>query len=95
MSDDSDQAIGAVKAIQDAGRDDILLVAPGTTNQGLELLKKEGLSMISYQSCQNDAGLAVRTMAEFFNGEEISRVAYTQTTVIDSENIAEYLPAQW
>lgn len=51
--------------------------------------------MISYQSCQNDAGLAVRTMAEFFNGEEISRVAYTQTTVIDSENIAEYLPAQW
>ncbi len=95
LADDSDQAIGTVEAIQAAGRDDILVVAAGISNQGVELIESGGLFEESYQSCQADAGLCVRTIAEYFNGEDILRVSYIQTDLINIDNVEEFKPCQW
>lgn len=95
LADDSDQAIGTVEAIKAAGRDDILVVAAGISKQGAELIQSGDLFMESYQSCQGDAGLAARTVAEFFNGEDIPRVSYIGTDVITAENVEDFLPCQW
>ncbi len=95
LADDSDQAIGATEAVKAAGRDDILIVAAGISKQGAELIQSGELYMESYQSCQNDAGLAVRAMAEYFNGEDIPRVQYISTDVIDQSNVEDFLPCQW
>ena len=60
-----------------------------------ELIQSGDLSACSYQSCQGDAGLAVRTVAEFFNGEDIARVSFIGTDIINAENVESFLPCQW
>lgn len=95
LADDSDQAIGATEACKAAGRDDIIIVAAGMSKQGAELIQSGELKYASYQSCQADAGLAVRTVSEYFCGEEIPRVAYIGTDIIGADNVEEYLPCQW
>ena len=95
LADDSDQAIGAAEACKAAGRDDIIIVAAGISKQGAELIQSGDLSACSYQSCQGDAGLAVRTVAEFFNGEDIARVSFIGTDIINAENVESFLPCQW
>ena len=95
LADDSDQAIGAVEACTAAGRNDIVIVAAGISKQGAELIQSGDLKYASYQSCQADAGLAVRTVSEFFCGEQINRVSYIGTDIISQENIDQFLPCQW
>ena len=95
LADDSDQAIGAIEACKAAGRDDIIVVAAGLSKQGAELIQSGDLYGASYQSCQGDAGLAVRTVAEYFNGEDIARVSYIATDIVTAENVEAFLPCQW
>lgn len=95
LADDSDQAIGATEACKAAGREDIVIVAAGISKQGAELIQSGQLKYASYQSCQADAGLVVRTMSEYFCGEEIPRVAYIGTDIISADNVEDFLPCQW
>ena len=95
LADDSDQAIGAVEACKAAGRDDIVIVAAGISKQGAEMVQSGDIKLISYQSCQADAGLAVRTVSEFFCGEDIPRVSYIGTDIISQDNVEDFLPCQW
>ena len=95
LADDSDQAIGATEACKAAGREDIVIVAAGISKQGAELIQSGQLKYASYQSCQADAGLVVRTMSEYFCGEEIPRVAYIGTDIISADNVDDFLPCQW
>ena len=74
---------------------DIIIVAAGISKQGAELIQSGQLKYASYQSCQADAGLVVRTMSEYFNGEEIPRVAYIGTDIISADNVEDFLPCQW
>ena len=95
LADDSDQATGAVEACQAAGRDDIIIVAAGISTTGADYIAEGALYGASYQSCQGDAGLAARTMAEYFCGEDIERVQYRATDVITQDTVEEFLPCQW
>ena len=95
LADDSDQAVGAVEACKAAGRDDIIIVAAGNSEQGCKLIQEGSLMGASYQSCQGDAGLAARMVAEFFCGHEIPRVSYISTDVITGENVESFMPCQW
>ena len=95
LANDSDQAIGAAEACEAAGRDDIVIVADGISKQGLDLVKDGKLYGMSYQTCQGDAGLAVRTISEWFCGIDVNRVNYLRTDVVTSENTADFEPCQW
>lgn len=95
LADDSDQAIGAAEACKAAGRDDIVIVAAGISQQGLELVASGDLYAMSYQTCQGDAGLAVRTISEWFCGIEINRVNYLGTDVVTGDTVDDFNPAQW
>ena len=95
LADDSDQAIGTVEACKAAGRDDIVVVAAGISKQGLDLVKSGDLYGMSYQTCQGDAGLAVRTISEWFCGLDTERVYYLGTDVVTEENTADFEPCQW
>ena len=95
LADDSDQAIGATEACKEAGREDIVIVAAGISKQGLELIKSGQLKYASYQSCQGDAGLAVRTVSEYFCGDQIKRVSYIPNDIIDADNASQFEPCQW
>lgn len=95
LADDSDQAIGAAEACKAAGREDIVIVAAGVSQQGLDLVGSGDLFGMSYQTCQGDAGLAVRTVSEWFCGLDINRVNYLGTDVVTGDNVEDFNPAQW
>jgi ribose transport system substrate-binding protein len=95
LADDSDQAIGAVEACQAAERTDIKIVAAGISKQGLELVKSGDLFGMSYQTCQGDAGLAVRTVSEWFCGIDVARVNYLSTDIATKDNASSFEPCQW
>ena len=65
------------------------------SKQGLDLVKDGKLYGMSYQTCQGDAGLAVRTISEWFCGIDVNRVNYLRTDVVTSENTADFEPCQW
>ena len=95
LADDSDQAVGAAEACKAAGREDIIIIAAGISKGGAELIQSGDLMGASYQSCQGDAGLAARIVAEYFCGHEIPRVSFIATDVITGENVESFLPCQW
>ena len=71
------------------------LMAAGISKQGAELIQSGDLMCASYQSCQGDAGLAVRTVSEYFCNQEIPRVSYIATDVITADNVDSFTPCQW
>ncbi len=95
LADDSAQATGAVDAVKEAGRDDIMIVAAGNSKTGQDLVKSGDLLVINYQSAEGDAGLAARTIAQWFNGEEVMPVGYLSTDMITKDNVDNFYPTQW
>lgn len=95
LADDSAQATGAVDAVKEAGRDDIIIVAAGNSKTGQDLVKSGDLLIINYQSAEGDAGLCARTMGEWFNGQEVPAVGYLTTAMITSDNVDGFYPTQW
>lgn len=95
LADDSAQATGAIDAIKESGRTDIKVVAAGNSKTGQDLVKSGDLLSINYQSAEGDAGLAARTIAAWFNGEEVLPVGYLSTAMITKDNVEEFYPTQW
>lgn len=95
LADDSAQATGAIDAIKEAGRTDIKVVAAGNSKTGQDLVKSGDLLSINYQSAEGDAGLSARTIAAWFNGEEVMPVGYLSTAMITKDNVDEFYPTQW
>ncbi len=58
-------------------------------------MKSGDLFGMSYQTCQGDAGLAVRTVSEWFCGIDIPRVNYLSTDIVTKDNAADFEPCQW
>ncbi|MEG0702553.1 MAG: sugar ABC transporter substrate-binding protein, partial [Christensenella sp.] len=95
LADDSAQATGAVDAVKESGRTDIKLVAAGNSKAGQDMVKSGDLLSINYQSAEGDAGLAARTIAAWFNGQEVLPVGYLTTDMITKENVESFYPTQW
>jgi ABC-type sugar transport system, periplasmic component len=95
LADDSDQVTGTVDALKEANRTDVLVVAAGNSKAGQDAVKAGDVKIINYQSAEGDAGLSARTVAAWFNGEEIHRVGYLTTDMITQENVDQFFPTQW
>lgn len=95
LADDSAQAIGAIDAIKEAGRSDILVVAAGNSKQGMDLLASGDLYAITYQTAEGDGAACVKAMADFFNGKKVPEIAYLAQAIITADNVAQYQPPQW
>ncbi len=95
LADDSDQVTGTIDAIKEAGRDDIVVVAAGNSKAGQDAVKAGDVRIINYQSAEGDAGLSARTVAAWFNGEDVPLVGYLTTDMITAENVDSFYPTQW
>ncbi|MDR1797546.1 MAG: sugar ABC transporter substrate-binding protein [Clostridiales Family XIII bacterium] len=95
LSDDSAQGEGCAQAIQEAGRDDIKVIAAGNSKVGMDLVKSGGITAITYQSAEADGAIAVLAAADYFNGVDLEPCYYLPQAVITADNVAEYEPAQW
>lgn len=95
LADDSDQVTGTIDAIKEAGRDDIVVVAAGNSKAGQDAVKAGDVRIINYQSAEGDGGLSARTVAAWFNGEDIPLVGYLTTDMITADNVDSFYPTQW
>jgi ribose transport system substrate-binding protein len=95
LADDSAQAIGAVDAIKEAGRTDILIVAAGNSKAGMDLVASGDVLAITYQTAEGDGGAVVKAMADFFNGKSLPELGYLAQDIITKENVAGFQPPQW
>ena len=86
-ADDSVTQQGINQAIHDAGREDIICVANGSTPDGLRYVAEGKLKAITYQDPQRDGGLAVQVCADWFNGIAISPMNPLPLHIIDQQNI--------
>ncbi|GMQ57383.1 hypothetical protein AN1V17_17780 [Vallitalea sediminicola] len=94
-SDDSIQAIGAIDACKETGRNDIVIVASGNGKNGMDAVKKGDLFAITYQSAEADGALPIKVAADWFNGKKINNIYYLSSNIITQENVDKYMPAQW
>jgi ribose transport system substrate-binding protein len=95
-ADDSKAQVGIAEALRDAGREDVVCVAAGSSRTGLEMIQQGKLHAITYQSAEADGALPIEIAARWFRGDKIDRpVYYLAKAVITKENVGQYLPAQW
>lgn len=95
-ADDSKAQVGIVEALKDAGRDDVVCVAAGSSRTGLEYIKEGKVYAITYQSAEADGALPIEIAARWFRGEPITRpIYYLQKHVITAKDVDRFLPAQW
>lgn len=95
IADDYAQLTGAIEAIKQAGRQDIILVAAGNSKTGMDAIKSGECYAITYQSAEADGALPVKTAADWFNGKEIEKIRYLPNNIIKREDVDLYMPAQW
>jgi ribose transport system substrate-binding protein len=96
LADDSAQAIGAVEACKEAGREDIIIVAAGNSKVGMDYVKDGSLAAITYQSAEADGAIPIKLAADWFSGKEFDQpIYYLPQHVITAEDVDNYMPAQW
>ena len=97
VSDDSAQGLGVTQALEEAGRDDVYVIAAGNSKVGMDLVKAGKIDAITFQSAEADGAVPVKVAADWFNGVDIGENAafYLPQAVITPENVDSYMPAQW
>ncbi len=95
IADDYAQLTGAIEAIKQAGRQDIILVAAGNSKTGMDAIKSGECYAITYQSAEADGALPLKTAADWFNGKEVEKIRYLPNNIIKREDVDLYMPAQW
>lgn len=80
-------AIGATQALQDAGRDEVLVVGVDGNSQAVEMINQgTNLKATVAQNFEGMAGIVISEMVKFFNGEEITKGdQYAPATIITKE----------
>lgn len=96
LADDSAQAIGAVEACKEAGREDILIIAAGNSKVGMDYVKDGSLLAITYQSAEADGAIPIKLAADWFSGKAFDQpIYYLPQHVITASDVDNYMPAQW
>ena len=71
------------------------MVAAGNSKAGQDAVKAGDVRIINYQSAEGDGGLSARTVAAWFNGEDVPLVGYLTTDMITADNVDSFYPTQW
>jgi ribose transport system substrate-binding protein len=95
VSDDSAQAQGAIDAIKEAGRKDIMIAGAGNSKIGMDGIMAGDILAISAQSAEGDGAAVVKAMADWFNGKEMPEILYIANDVITKQNVQNFQPPQW
>ena len=80
-------AIGVTQALQDAGRDEVIVVGVDGNSQAVEMINQDtNLKATVSQNFEGMTGIVVTEMIKMFNGEEITKgEQYAPATIITKE----------
>jgi methyl-accepting chemotaxis protein/ABC-type sugar transport system substrate-binding protein len=94
-ADDSEMLTGIVVALEDAGRNDVIVVSNGNCGNGMEYLKQGKVRALTYQSAETDGAIPIELTIDYFNGLSVAPIKYLPIRIITPENVQMFLPAQW
>lgn len=94
-ADDSGAQVGINEACNNADREDIVRIAAGNSKVGMEFVQDGSLAAITFQSPEADGAIPMQLAADWFNGKEIEPIRYLPQDIIMTDNVDEFLPAQW
>ena len=85
-------AMGALKAVEDAGlQDKIIVVGVDAVDDALQAIADGRLTGTISQDAPGQGGLGVQAMVDFLNGQEIEPVVYTECIWITKDNVSSYM----
>ncbi len=90
-ADDNVSQLGILDALMEFSRDDIICVANGSTAVGIDLINSGKIDAITWQEPEMDGTLPIQVAGEWFNGLEISPYRFLPVTILDKDNIKNYL----
>jgi len=91
VAQNDSMALGAQKAIEDAGKqDDILVFGVDAVDDAIAAIAAGRLDGTVSQDASGQGALGVETMVNYLNGEEVEPEAFTECIWIDSSNVADY-----
>ncbi len=89
-ANNDDMALGAIQALTDAGREDILVVGVDATPDGLAALAAGDMAATVFQDADGQGGGAVETAYKAVMGEELDQVIMVPFKLVTPENIGEF-----
>lgn len=85
-------AMGALKAVEDAGlKDSVIVVGVDAVDDALSAINEGRLDGTISQDAAGQGALGVQAMVDYLNGEEIEPVEYTECIWVTKDNVADYL----
>lgn len=89
-ADDAGYLQGILNAVELEGRKDIIRVAAGMTQNGLDFLKSGAVHAITYQQPEIDGTMPIQLAIDWFNGLVVEPIRYLPARIITQENLHEF-----
>jgi len=89
-SNNDDMALGAIQALKDAGREDILIVGVDATPDGLAALEAGDLAATVFQDAVGQGGGAVEVALKSVKGTQDSQIKMVPFKLVTPENLSEF-----
>ncbi|GMQ62694.1 sugar ABC transporter substrate-binding protein [Vallitalea maricola] len=88
---DDNSAIGAGKALEEAGmKDDIFVIGLGGSIDGLQAVKDGLLDGTTYMSATEEGYKTIETAVKYLNGEEVEKVTQMIQVEVNKDNVDEF-----
>jgi inositol transport system substrate-binding protein len=89
-ANNDDMALGAIQALKDAGREDILVVGVDATPDGLAALAAGDLAATVFQDASGQGGGAVEVAFGSVNGTQSEQLKMIPFLLVTPENISDF-----
>lgn len=91
VAQNDSMALGAQKAIEDAGKqDDILVFGVDAVPEGIASIAEGKMDGTVSQDASGQGALGVETMVKLLNGESVEPLNYTECIWVTKDNVADY-----
>lgn len=90
LSNNDEMALGAVQALQDRGRKDVLVIGLDGITDALDAVEKETMVGTVLQDAEGQGGGAAKLIHSVSKDEKVEKVNWVPFVLITKENLADY-----
>ncbi len=87
--------VGVVKALEQAGREDVLVFGSGQNSYNIEYLIEGKIPCVIWESAESEGALTVQIAINWFNGLNVRPLRYLENKLITTDIAKQYYPTQW
>ena len=89
-SNNDDMALGAIQALKDAGREDVLIIGVDATPDGLAALEAGDLDATVFQDAAGQGGGGIQVAIKAASGESVEKETWIPFKLVTPENLSSF-----